>query len=80
MISNIYRIKNNTNECICKTETDSQCRNIVITREEWKEERNKVGQLLIVGTNHHLLKKNTNNILYSKGNYSHYFTITYNGI
>ena len=57
MISNIYRIKNNTNECICKTETDSQCRNIVITREEWQEERNKVGQLLIVGTNHHVLKK-----------------------
>ena len=38
--------KNNTNECICKTETDSQCRNIVITRGEWEEERNKVGQII----------------------------------
>ena len=57
MISNIYGIKNNINECICTTETDSQCRNIVITRGEWQEERNKVGQLLIVGTNLLVLKK-----------------------
>ena len=47
-----WNLKKNTNECICKT--DSQCRNIIITRRELEDERNKLGQLLTVSTNHHV--------------------------
>ena len=68
--------KNDTNELIYKTETDSQTQetNMVTKRKGW----HKLEYGIKRGTLPNIKQINNKDLLYSTGNYSPYFIITYN--
>ena len=79
LICGIFKfLKNDRNELICKSETDLQILKItVVTKGEVQGER--INQVL--GINIHMLlymrQITSKNLLYSPGNYTQYFVITY---
>ena len=49
----MWNLKNNTNECICKTQTDSQIQKTnVVTKGEGKVRRDKLGVWGLTDTNY----------------------------
>ena len=52
-ITYTWNLKNNTNECICKTQTDSQIQKTnVVTKGEGKVRRDKLGVWGLTDTNY----------------------------
>ena len=73
----MWNLKNNTNELIYKTETDSQTQetNMVTKRKGW----HKLEYGIKRGTLPNIKQINNKDLLYSTGNYIQYHIINYNG-
>ena len=80
----MWNLKNDTNELIYKTETDSQTQKINLQLPKGIVGGGWVGEInQEVGINRYTLlyieQINNKDLLYSTGNYTQYFVITYKG-